>query len=142
MQGHYMLDSPDPKWIEAAIIAISEAGFKVMVTELDVDVLPRPRASEGADLSKNYALDEKYNPFTKGLPQNVELQLAKRYAAIFSVFYKHRDKISRVTFWGLHDGASWLNNWPVRGRTNYPLFFDRNFELKINLRDEILSVFK
>ena len=135
-----MLDSPDTKWIEASIIAISEAGFKVMVTELDVDVLPRPRASEGADLSKNYARDEKYNPFTEGLPQEVEIQLAKRYADVFSVFYNHRDKISRVTFWRLHDGASWLNNWPVRGRTNYPLFFDRNFEIKMNLRDEILSI--
>ncbi|RPA66652.1 endo-1,4-beta-xylanase [Cyclobacteriaceae bacterium YHN15] len=142
MQGHYMLDSPDVKWIEASIIAISEAGFKVMVTELDVDVLPRPRASEGADLNKNYALDEKFNPFTEGLPKEIEEQFIKRYADIFTVLYKHRDKISRITFWGLHDGASWLNNWPVRGRTNYPLLFDRRFEIKMNLRDEKLSIFR
>lgn len=23
------------------------------------------------------------------------------------------------------DGDSWLNNWPMKGRTNYPLLFDR-----------------
>ena len=130
MQGHYMLDSPPVEMIEASIIAISNAGFKVMVTELDVDVLPRPRASEGADLNKNFALDEKFNPYTTGLPESIADKFAKRYTDIFSVFLKHQDKISRITFWGLHDGASWLNNWPVRGRTNYPLLFDRNFKGK------------
>jgi len=130
MQGHYMLDSPPVEMIEASIIAISNAGFKVMITEMDVDVLPRPRASEGADLNKNYALDEKFNPYKDGLPEEVADKFAKRYAEIFSVFYKHRDKIERVTLWGLHDGASWLNNWPVRGRTNYPLLFDRDFKEK------------
>ena len=28
-------------------------------------------------------------------------------------------------FWGVADGDSWLNNWPMKGRTNYPLLFDR-----------------
>ncbi len=130
MQGHYMLDSPPVEMIEASIIAISNAGFKVMVTELDVDVLPRPRESEGADLNRNYALDEKYNPYATGLPENIADKFAKRYTDLFSVFHKHQDKISRITFWGLQDGTSWLNNWPVRGRTNYPLLFDRDFQVK------------
>lgn len=130
MQGHYMLDSPPVEMIEASIIAISNAGFKVMVTELDVDVLPRPRESEGADLNRNYALDEKYNPYATGLPENIADKFAKRYTDLFSVFHKHQDKIGRITFWGLHDGSSWLNNWPVRGRTNYPLLFDRDFQVK------------
>jgi endo-1,4-beta-xylanase len=56
--------------------------------------------------------------------------LAKRYAECFALFHKHRDKITRVTFWGVNDGQSWLNNWPVRGRTNYPLLFDRNYQPK------------
>lgn len=140
MQGHYMLESPPVEMIEASIIAISNAGFKVMVTELDVDVLPRPRASEGADLNKNYALDEKFNPYTTGLPESTAEKFAKRYTDIFSVFHKHQDKISRITFWGLHDGASWLNNWPVRGRTNYPLLFDRDFKEKENVIQSISNV--
>jgi len=140
MQGHYMLESPSVEMIEASIIAISNAGFKVMITELDVDVLPRPRASEGADLNKNYALDEKYNPYKEGLPESMADKFAKRYADIFSVFHKHQDKISRITFWGLHDGASWLNNWPVRGRTNYPLLFDNAFKEKEEVIKSISKV--
>jgi endo-1,4-beta-xylanase len=56
--------------------------------------------------------------------------LAKRYAEFFALFHKHRDHISRVTLWGVHDGQSWKNDWPVRGRTNYPLLFDRRYQPK------------
>jgi len=55
----------------------------------------------------------------------VQQALAKRYADLFGVYMKHRDAITRVTFWGVTDGDSWLNGWPVRGRTSYPLLFDR-----------------
>jgi endo-1,4-beta-xylanase len=70
------------------------------------------------------------NPFPKGLPDSVQTQLAKRYEGIFKIFLKHKDKISRVTFWGVHDGHSWLNGWPIKNRTNYPLLFDRNYQPK------------
>jgi endo-1,4-beta-xylanase len=46
------------------------------------------------------------------------------------LFLKYKDNISRVTFWGVNDGQSWLNGFPVRGRTNYPLLFDRQFKPK------------
>ena len=49
---------------------------------------------------------------------------------LISTFLKYQDKIKRVTFWGPHDGQSWLNNWPIRGRTNHPLLFDRNLNPK------------
>ena len=55
----------------------------------------------------------------------MQAALAKRYAELFKVYLKHRDAIERVTFWGVADGDSWLNNWPMKGRTNYPLLFDR-----------------
>jgi endo-1,4-beta-xylanase len=130
MQGHYRLNSPSLDQIEQAILDIHEAGFQVHVTELDVDVLPRPNNSEGADLNINYAESEEWNPYKNGLPAEVEQQLVDRYVSIFKIFRKHANKISRVTFWGLHDGRSWLNNWPVRGRTNYALIFDRQMNLK------------
>ena len=130
MQGHYRLDSPSLDQIEQAILEINQAGLQVMVTELDVDVLPRPGRSEGADLNVNYAESPEWNPYPDSLPQVVETRLVDRYAALFQLFHKHSDKISRVTFWGLHDGKSWLNNWPVRGRTNYPLLFDRQMKIK------------
>jgi endo-1,4-beta-xylanase len=56
--------------------------------------------------------------------------LAKRYTDIFEVFVKHADKIDRVTFWGVHDGHSWRNDWPIRGRSDYPLLFDRKLQPK------------
>jgi endo-1,4-beta-xylanase len=60
----------------------------------------------------------------------VQQALAKRYADLFTVFLKHRDVITRVTFWGGTDAGSWLNDWPVRGRTSYPLLFDRHAQPK------------
>jgi endo-1,4-beta-xylanase len=83
-----------------------------------------------ADINKNYAADPKLNPFADGFPAAEQAELAERYADIFAVFMKHRRSISRVTFWGVADGGSWLNNWPVKGRTNYPLLFDRSFQPK------------
>lgn len=130
MQGHYRLDSPSLDQIEQAILDIHAAGFEVHVTELDVEVLPRPGDIDGADLNVNFGESEQWNPYKNGLPQEIEQKLVDRYVGIFKLFKKHSDKISRVTFWGLHDGRSWLNNWPARGRTNYPLLFDREKALK------------
>ena len=71
------------------------------------------------------------NPFPEALPDSMQVKLANRYEDLFGVYLKHRDKITRITFWGVNDGHSWLNGWPIEKRTNYPLFFDRNFEPKL-----------
>src|SRR5205814_6050670 len=83
-----------------------------------------------ADVSATVAGGSGSNPYTAGLPDDVQRTLAERYAELFKVFLKHRDAISRITFWGVTDGDSWLNNFPVRGRTNYPLLFDRQHRPK------------
>lgn len=129
MQGHYSLDAPAIDEIEASILAFSELGVKVMITELDIDVLPK-RGSLGADLGERYDESAAYNPYPEALPDSLEQRLADRYGELFALFYKHRDKISRVTFWGVADHHSWLNNWPIRGRTSYPLLFDREYQAK------------
>ena len=41
-----------------------------------------------------------------------------------------KDKIDRVTFWGVHDGQSWHNYFPQVTRPAYPLLFDRNCQPK------------
>lgn len=130
IQGHYHMDFPELNDIDIAIQQFGELGLKVMFTELDINVLPRPQNISGADISKNFELQKQMNPYPESLPDSVQQALARRYADMFSLFVKHSDKVSRVTFWGVHDGQSWLNNWPVRGRTNYPLLFDRNFKPK------------
>jgi endo-1,4-beta-xylanase len=125
MQGHYRLNTPTTTQVDETIAAFSKLGVKVMITELDVDVLPLGGRSQDAEVSLNFAPRPEINPYTNGLPDSVQQQLAQRYADLFSVFEKHRGAISRVTFWGVTDGNSWLNDWPVRGRTSYPLLFDR-----------------
>jgi endo-1,4-beta-xylanase len=60
----------------------------------------------------------------------VEQQLTARYAELFRIFYDRRDKIDRVTLWGVHDGMSWKNGYPIPRRTNYPLLYDRERQPK------------
>lgn len=128
IQGHWHLGKIPLKDIEESILEYSALGIKVMFTELDIEVLPRDFS--GADVSQRMKSDPSLNPYTNGLPDSVQQQLASDYEALFKLFLKHRDKISRVTFWGVNDGQSWLNGWPVPGRTNHPLLFDRNFKPK------------
>ncbi|WP_244526720.1 endo-1,4-beta-xylanase [Pseudozobellia thermophila] len=130
MQGHWNLERPTLEEIETSILAYHKAGVKVLITELDITVLPNPWELEGAEVSQNFEGNKFMNPYPESLPDSVQNQLAERYADIFSLFAKHRDKIDRVTFWGINDGASWLNGWPIKGRTNYPLLFDRNYRPK------------
>ncbi len=125
LQGHYKLDWPSPDQVDATITAFAQLGLKVMITELDVDVLPPATRNRGADISARAELQPQLNPYAQGLPEPAQEALARRYADLFAVFLRHRETISRVTFWGVTDAGSWLNNWPVPGRTNYPLLFDR-----------------
>ncbi|MFP5206779.1 MAG: endo-1,4-beta-xylanase, partial [Acidobacteriota bacterium] len=125
IQDHDHLDWPTPEQEDAAISAFAALGVKVAISELDVDVLPRAAAGNTADVSFHAAQDPKLNPYVNGLPDAVAKQLAARYADLFRVFAKHRGEIVRVTFWGVTNRETWLNNFPVRGRTNYPLLFDR-----------------
>lgn len=130
LQAHWELDYPSLEKIEESIIAYSELGVKVMITELDISVLPSPWRMPSADVSIRFQNNPTMNPYTEGIPDSIDMKLAKRYRNIFALFNKHKDKISRVTFWGLHDGNSWKNGFPIRGRTDYPLLFDRNLERK------------
>jgi endo-1,4-beta-xylanase len=124
IQGHWALNYPPVSTISDAIREFHEAGFKVMVTELDVDVLPR--TTSGADL---VSVEEGPNPYPHGLPVEVQLQLADRYRDIFAAMLKNPG-VMMITFWGPDDAHSWLNDFPVKRRTNYPLLFDRETQRK------------
>jgi endo-1,4-beta-xylanase len=126
IQGHDSLERPTVEHEDAAITAFDKLGVKVAISELDIDVLPRDPKLFSADVSLKVKQDPRLNPYPNGLPDDVQQALAKRYAGLFAVYLKHRAEMSRVTFWGVTDADSWLNNWPVRGRTSYPLLFDRN----------------
>ena len=136
MQGHWGLDYPKTKYIEDAIDAYAACGVKVMITELDVDVLPLTKEGQivGQGMAdKQFQLEEfktYLDPYQKGLPDSMQKVLANRYAELFSIFYKRKDKIARVTVWGLHDGMNWKNDYPIPGRTNYPSLWDRKRQPK------------
>jgi endo-1,4-beta-xylanase len=128
-QGHLHLNTPSAAEEDATITDLAAAGVKVAITELDIDILPSAWG-QTADVSLNVQKNARLNPYPNGLPDAVQQALAKRYAELFAVYWKHRDVINRVTLWGVTDAQSWLNNWPVRGRTSYPLLFDRDGEPK------------
>lgn len=130
LQGHMDLVFPDLDEFEKSMLAFAETGVKLMITELDVTVLPRPGIDVGAEISASFEYQQKLNPYAEGLPDSVSIALNNRYNDIFKLFLKHSDILERVTLWGVYDGQSWRNNWPVRGRTDYPLIFDRNFQPK------------
>src|SRR5690606_12234578 len=115
MQGHWHLERPSLEEIEQSILDYAALGVKVAITELDISVLPNPEDLEGAEISQNFENSELLNPYKEGLPDSIQVKLANRYKDIFKIFLKHKDKISRVTFWGVSDGHSWLNGFYVSG---------------------------
>jgi len=145
IQGHWHLGRVPFEQIEESIDAFAKLGVKVDFTELDISVLPNPLRGNTADVNATatgvvsggagggevgVGRAGSENPWPDGLPDSVQDRLAADYGRLFQLFVKHRQQIGRVTFWGVEDGVSWLNNWPVRGRTNYPLLFDRNYAPK------------
>jgi endo-1,4-beta-xylanase len=130
IQGHWRYDNVPMQDIEESIKEFSGLGIDVMFTELDLGVLRNPWDNATADVSATAKGDSAMNPYARGLPDSVQQKQAKAYADLFKLFLKYRKNVSRVTFWGVDDGQSWLNDWPIRGRTNYPLLFDRNFQPK------------
>ena len=125
-QSHHRMVWPSVDDQERTIVELGSLGLKVAVTELDIDVLPRASDYRGAEVTVNYGRNPRLDPFKKGFPPAQQTALAARYAEIFGVFVRHHQLIDRVTFWCVTDADSWLNNWPIRGRTNHPLLWDRS----------------
>jgi len=129
-QGHYSLGMSIFDDLEGSILAFSKLGVKVMITELDLTIIPFPSSEITADVSLSYQNSEKYNPYTKEVPQSVLNEFSDYYVKLFKIFVKHKNVIDRVTFWGVNDGQSWRNYWPIKTRTDYPLLFDRDNRAK------------
>lgn len=126
MQGHMGMEEPTVNDFEASILKIKSAGVKVMVTEWDISILPNPFNHQGANISDMFKYSKELDPYRDSIPADVQLKWNKRVLDMFELFLKHKDVMDRVTIWGLNDGESWKNNFPMRGRKDYPLLFDRN----------------
>lgn len=130
LQGHYNLDWPPADQLNDTINTFVKLGLKVNITELDINILPSADDSHSADVSRKAQAEARLNPWPNGLPEEQQHRLAARYGELFSIFLRHQPHIGRVTFWGVTDADSWLNDWPIPGRTNYPLPFDRQNQSK------------
>jgi endo-1,4-beta-xylanase len=130
IQGHWHLEYPQPEELQESINILSGTGLKVSVTELDIGVMPRAREQQGADINADVELAGELNPFVDVIPPAVLAEQAEKYRSLFQVLLNNRDKVERVTFWGVSDKYSWRNGWPVKGRTSHPLLFDRQYQPK------------
>lgn len=145
IQAHWGLNYPKTEYIEHAIDTLSSLGIKVMITEIDVDVLPITREGQviGQSLTEPQfqleEFEEYLDPYKDGMPEDVAKRLDDRYEELFRIFYKHRSQIDRVTFWGLSDDRSWKNGYPIPNRTNYTLLFNRDLTAKPAL-DAIIRI--
>lgn len=135
MQGHMGMDYPTIEDFEASMLAFAGTGVKVMITEWDMSALPTVKRS--ANISDTVTFRKAMNPYPEALPDSVSAVWNARMKAFFNLFLKHADIVERVTAWGVSDGDSWKNNFPVRGRKEYPLLFDRNYEMKPFLKELI-----
>jgi endo-1,4-beta-xylanase len=114
LQGHWNIINPGEKELRDAIEKYSSLGLKIQITELDVSV---------------YAANEK-DPADNIFTAEREQKQLNKYKMVFRVFRDYKNVISGVTFWNVSDKSSWLDNFPVIGRKNYPLLFDQNLKPK------------
>lgn len=122
LQGHYEIGQLPLTELATTLAAMRELGVKVVVSELDIDVIPRGRWwADGGKYREELA---KLNPYRDGCPPEILERQAGEYAQLFRLFRQNAGVIARVSFWNLHDGQSWLNYFPWR-RENHPLLFDR-----------------
>lgn len=135
MQGHMGMDYPSFDEFEESLLAYAGTGIKVMITELDMSALPSVNFS--ANITDTVAFRKSLNPYTEELPDSASQVWNNRMKDVFNLFLKHADKITRVTAWGVTDKDSWKNDFPVKGRTDYPLLFDRNYEPKPFIKEMI-----
>ena len=139
MQGHFGMDYPSFEEYQATIDEYTSTGVKVMITELDISALPSPRRNVGANIADVEAYRQEVNPYVEGLPDSVATAWTQRVEDYFTLFLNNQENITRVTMWGVSDGDSWKNDFPMRGRTDYPLLFDREHNAK-PIVDRIIKI--
>lgn len=140
MQSHNGMDYPDLTEYEKTIEDFASLGLKVMMTEFEVNALPNPENFGGAEISQNFEYEQRLNPYKNGMPKKAQKAFTQRYMEFFKIFWRHRHQIARVNMWGVTDTNTWLNDFPVKGRTNYPLLFGRDNKPK-PVVGEIIKLF-
>ena len=136
-QSHMHMNSPTLDATETSFKKLKAAGVKILITEWDISILPSP--FDGAEVSKNFNYSKEMDPYREAVPDSVQQKWNKRMLGMFKLFLKYEDVIDRVTVWGLSDNTTWLNNFPIRGRKDYPVLFDRSNQRK-GVVDEMIKM--
>jgi endo-1,4-beta-xylanase len=119
LQGHWSIYEPTQAEIEKSISQFASLGLEVQITELDVSVHPKEHERRARKETDKGELT----------PEMTEKQTAQ-YKMLFDVFRKYKGTLTGVTFWNVSDKTTWLDNFPVPGRKDYPLLFDQNYQPK------------
>lgn len=114
LQAHWNLNDPSLEDIRAAIERYASLGLKLQITEMDVSV---------------FDFDDRRTDLKAPAAEMMRRQ-EERYGQLFRLFREYRDVLTSVTFWGAADDYTWLDNFPVRGRKNWPLLFDADHRPK------------
>ncbi len=136
-QSHMQMDSPSLEATETTFKKLKDAGVKILITEWDMSILPSPYS--GADVSTRFEYTKDKDPYHEAVPDSVQQKWNQRILDMFGLFLKYSGVIDRITVWGLNDACSWLNNFPIPGRKDYPLLFDRNNRPK-RIVDEMIKM--
>ena len=134
-QSHMGMDHPNWERFEAAVKAFVDEGIDVQFTEVDMSATPT--IHESANISDTVAYMAQCNPYPDGLPDSVSVVWNERMTRFLSIVDRYVPHVRRVTVWGVTDAHSWKNDWPIKGRTEYPLWFDRQYQMKPFLRDRL-----
>ena len=131
MQGHMIMETPSVEQMETSIKKLAAVGVKVLITEWDISILPRQNNRTSANLTDNVGYAQNLDPYREtGVPDSAIVKWNKRITDMFSLFLKYEKVIDRVTVWGLSDTGTWLNDFPIRGRKDYAVLYDRQMNPK------------
>lgn len=136
-QAHMHMNTPTLEATETSFKKLKAAGVKILITEWDISILPSPY--DGANVSASFKYSAEMDPYREAVPDSIQQKWDKRLLDMFELFLKYNDVIDRVTVWGLNDASSWLNNFPIRGRKDYAVLFDRNNKRK-SVVDEMIKM--
>jgi len=139
-QSHMQMTKPTLEATETSFKKLKAAGVHILITEWDISILPSPY--DGANVSASFAYSKEMDPYRDGVPDSVQQKWNKRVLDMFGLFLKYNDVVDRVTVWGLNDAGTWLNGFPIRGRKDYPLLFDRENNRKSVVDDMIIMANK
>ncbi|MGB8191531.1 MAG: endo-1,4-beta-xylanase [Chitinophagaceae bacterium] len=120
LQGHWAVNEPSEGQLDSTLSRFAELGLPLQITEMDISIYPK----------EHNARDRKAEDANTAFTAQKEQQQLEVYKMCFRLFRKYKHAITGVTFWNISDRDSWLDNFPVRGRKDYPLLFDKDLKPK------------